>query len=360
MNQVSPAKAEPKKIWPKKIWNVAVVGAGLGRAHIETGYEVHRDKFRVLALCDPDEGLLREVGDSFDIPRRVASLEEALAMADVDIVDISAPLDSRAGCIIAALEAGKHVVCEMPFAGPLAGTDRVIAAEAMSKGWVMPILPHRFGDGVQRAKRIIDSGIAGKPWLATVETFWKPAPTEKTTPRRGQTTTEPAGVLVSHALHNHDLLTFLMGDVETVHAQTRARANQIGVDDCVVAALVMRSGALASCSATPTPHDEYGRLRLTFENVVFEFESRPDQPGKARWTVTPASSEIESWINAELADWTPIHPGFDGQLKPFHEALTTGGPMPATLDDARRSGELIAAIQRSAETNAAAYLNRLQ
>jgi predicted dehydrogenase len=340
MNKVSPAKAEPKKIW-----NVAVVGAGLGRAHIEAGYEVHRDKFRVLALCDPDEGLLREVGDSFDIPRRVTSLGEALAMADVDVVDISAPLGSRAEWVIAALEAGKHVVCEMPIAGSLAGTERVIAAEAMSEGWVMPILPHRFGDGVQRAKRIIDSGIAGKPYLATAEARRKFPPADPLAPEGG---------LVAHALHDHDLLTHLMGDIGTVYARTGASPTV--VEDRVVAALVMRSGALASCAMTSGGQDDHGRLRLTFENIVFEIETRPDQPGMAPWTATPASLEIESWINAELADWSPLHPGFDGQLKPFHEALTTGGPPPATLTDARRSAELIAAMRQSAETNAAVTL----
>jgi len=335
-----------------KIWNVAVIGAGVGRLHIEEGYVPHRDKLRVLALCDLNEERLREIGDAFDIPRRTTSLDEVLAMEDIDIVDICTPSGLHAEQTIAALKAGKNVVCEKPVAGSLAEIDRVIQAEAASKGRVMPIFQYRYGDGLQRAKRIIDSGIAGKPYVATVETFWKRLPAYYAVPWRGKWATELGGVLVTHAIHNHDILTYLMGDVETVYAQTRTRINQIEVEDCAVASLVMRSGALASCSATLGSHEEYSRLRFTFENVTFESGLQPYQPGTGPWKIIPASNEVKARIDAELEDWTPVKPRFEGQMKPFYEALTSGGPMPVTLADARRSAELITAIYHSNETKA--------
>ena len=74
--------------------------------------------------------------------------------------------------ILAALAAGKEVVCEKPLAGSLAKADRVIAGESHAAGRVMPIFQYRFGNGVQK-KRVIDSGIAGNPYLAAVETAWR-------------------------------------------------------------------------------------------------------------------------------------------------------------------------------------------
>jgi predicted dehydrogenase len=68
------------------------------------------------------------------------------------------------------LTAGKEVVCEKPAAFSLAEIDRLIAAERQAAGRILPIFQSRFGNGVQKAKRLIDRGIAGKPYLATFET----------------------------------------------------------------------------------------------------------------------------------------------------------------------------------------------
>ncbi len=156
-----------------RIWNVAVVGCGVGRNHIAQGYGKHPDKFRVQAVCDIDEGRLAAVADEFSVPRRTRSFDEVLRMDDVDIVDICTPAALHFRQILAALSAGKEVVCEKPLVGSLAEIDRVIAAEKAAPGRVMPIFQYRFGNGVQKAKRIIDLGIAGKPYLVTVETAWK-------------------------------------------------------------------------------------------------------------------------------------------------------------------------------------------
>ena len=102
-----------------RIWTVAVAGCGIGRAHIE-GYKSHPDKFRVVALCDVDEGRLAVVGSEFSIARRTRSFDELLCMDDVHIVDICTPPALHVAQILAALAAGKEVVCEKPLAGSLA------------------------------------------------------------------------------------------------------------------------------------------------------------------------------------------------------------------------------------------------
>ena len=165
---------------------VAVVGCGVGRNHIAQGYQQHPDKFRVEALCDVDAERLAAVGEEFAIPRRTRSFDEVLRMDDVDIVNICTPAALHFGQILAALEAGKEVVCEKPLVGSLAEIDRVIATEKDAAGRVMPIFQYRFGNGVQKARRIIELGIAGKPYLATVETAWNRTPKYYETPWRGR------------------------------------------------------------------------------------------------------------------------------------------------------------------------------
>ena len=126
-----------------RIKTVAVVGLGIGRSHLLEGYAKHRDKFRVLALCDLDETRLAKVGDEFGVERRTTSFDAVLSMPDVDIVDVCTPPMVHKPQVLAALAAGKHVVCEKPLVGSLADVDAVIAAEKTARGSVMPIFQYQ-------------------------------------------------------------------------------------------------------------------------------------------------------------------------------------------------------------------------
>jgi predicted dehydrogenase len=338
-----------------RIWSVAVVGCGIGRAHI-AGYRSHPGKFHVLALCDIDEKGLAALGDEFSIPRRAKSIDDVLRMGDVDIVDICTPPALHVAQTLAALAAGKEVVCEKPLAGSLAEIDRIIAAEAQAAGRVMPIFQYRYGNGLQQAKRVIELGIAGKPYLATVETAWRRTAEYYETPWRGRQATELGGVLLTHAIHSHDLLTHLMGPVASVFARTATRVNPVEVEDCAVASLVMHSGALVSLAATLGSHEEISRLRLCFEHVTFESSQMPYAPGDEPWQIIPASPEAADRIADALAGHSFVPSRFEGLMDAYHTALTTSGALPVTLADARRSLELVTALYHSAATGTAVHL----
>jgi predicted dehydrogenase len=330
-------------------WSVAVVGCGIGRAHI-AGYRSHPDKFQVAALCDVDAKALAAVGDEFSISRRTKSIDDLLRMEDVDIVDICTPPALHVAQTLAALAAGKEVVCEKPLAGSLAEIDRIVAAEAEAAGRVMPVFQYRYGNGLQKAKRIIELGIAGKPYLATVETAWRRAAQYYETPWRGRLATELGGVLLTHAIHSHDLLTYLMGPVASVFARTATRVNPVEVEDCAVASLVMHSGALVSLAATLGSHKEISRLRLCFEHVTFESSQKPYSPGDDPWNIVPGSPEAAGRIADALVGHEFAPSRFAGLLDAYHAALASGRALPVTLADARRSVELATALYYSAAT----------
>jgi predicted dehydrogenase len=337
------------------IRSVAIAGCGIGRAHIE-GYLRHPGKFRVVALCDIDERRLAAVGDELAIGRRTTSLDEILRMDDVDIVDICTPPALHVMQTLAALAAGKEVVCEKPLVGSLAEIDRVTAAEQKARGRVLPVFQYRFGNGVQKAKRIIDLGLAGKPYLATIETAWRRTPQYYATKWRQQRNAALGGVLLSQAIHAHDLLTYLVGPVSSVFARTATLVNPVEVEDCAVASLVMRSGALASLAATLGSHKELSRFRLCFEHVTFESSLAPYSPGDDPWEIIPGSSEAAQRITDALAGFGAAPSQFAGLLGAYHEALTTGGPLPVTLADPRQSLEVVTALYHSAATGTAVNL----
>ncbi len=332
--------------------NVAIIGCGIGRLHIAEGYTNHADKFRVLALCDIDEARLTKLGAEFAVPRLSKSFDAVLAMADIDIIDICTPPALHYPQILAALTAGKEVICEKPLAGSLAEVDAIMAAEAKARGRVMPIFQYRYGNGIQQAKRIVDSGLAGKAYGAIVETAWKRLPAYYAVPWRGKWETELGGVLVTHAIHLHDMMTYLMGPVEAVFARIATRVNDIEVEDCAAASLLMASGALVSLAATLGSQQEISRLRFCFEHVTFESCLEPYAPGNDPWQIIPASPEAEARIAAALDGWRFVEPRFHGQLGHYHAALSGGSALPVTLADARRALELVTALYHSAETGA--------
>ena len=246
---------------------------------------------------------------------------------------------------LAALAAGKHVICEKPIAGSLAEVDQLIAAEQAAPGRLMPIFQYRFGNGVQRAKRIIDLGLAGKPYLATVETAWKRAAAYYATPWRGRLDTELGGVLLTQAIHSHDLMTWLMGPVASVFAATATRVNPIEVEDCAVASLVLRDGALASLAATLGSHKEISRLRFCFEHVTFESSQAPYSPGDDPWEIIPASDAAAARIAEGLRDWTFVPSRFNGLMARYHAALEAGS---RAAGHARRRAAVARARHRAA------------
>lgn len=329
---------------------VAVVGCGIGEEHITAGYLPNADKFQVRALCDLNETRLNALADAAGVARRTTRFDDLLAMDDIDIIDICTPPGVHYEEILAALAAGKHVICEKPLVGSLEQMDEVIAAEGRARGRLMPVFQYRFGNGIQQVKRIIDSGLAGKPYVGTAETFWTRGADYYAVPWRGRWATELGGMLMGHAIHIHDLLLYLMGPAAALFGRTATRVNDIEVEDCFAASLALESGALAALSGTVGSREQISRLRLAFENVTFESDHAPYAPGVKPWRILPANAEIGSRIAEEIADWQEVRPGFATQFARFHDALADGGPLPVSSADARRALELVTAFYHSAET----------
>ena len=328
---------------------VAVIGAGIGRAHIAEGYASLPALFEVTALCDIDPVRLAAVGSAFAIPRLTASFAEVLAMDDIDIVDICTPPGLHLPQCLQALDSGKHVVCEKPLVGSLADADQLIAAAASAKGRLMPIFQYRFGNGLQKARHIIRSGLAGKPYLATVETAWTRDAAYYAVPWRGKFATELGGALLGHAIHAHDLLCYLMGPIASVFARTATRVNPIEVEDTAAASLELRSGALATLSVTLGSARELSRLRLCFEHVTFQSALSPYAPADDPWHIIPRSAQAAAAIDAALSGWRFVPSRFAGLFEALHQALADGSELPVTLADARASLELVTALYSSAQ-----------
>jgi predicted dehydrogenase len=337
---------------------VGVVGCGVGKGHIE-GYKALPDRFEVLAVCDIDETKAHNVAAQFGIPRVSREFADLCRMDDLDAIDLCTPSYLHYAQTLEVLAAGKNVICEKPVAASLKEVDDLIAAEAQSDNWVMPIFQYRFGHGIQKLKLLTEAGIAGRAYLTTSETAWRRRPEYYAVPWRGKWATEIGGPMVTLAIHAHDAICYVLGPVKSIFARTATLVNPIETEDCVAASLQMADGSLCSLSVTTGSAQQISRLRFCFSNLSAESNLEPYNHTADPWIFTGDSPEVTQRIEAALSRYEALPLRFAGQFYHLHQALndkTGNTPMPVTLADSRASLELITATYYSARTGQAVDL----
>jgi predicted dehydrogenase len=328
---------------------VAVIGCGVGRSHVQAYVELS-EQYEVVAVCDLDETKARSVAEEFKVPNVYTSYSELLSRDDIDIVDLATPPFLHYAQIQEGLAAGKHVICEKPLVGSLKEIDELEAAQHQTGRMLMPIFQYRFGHGLQKLKLLRDKGLTGKTYLSTVETAWRRKAAYYAVPWRGKWATELGGTLTGHALHTHDMLTYILGPAKEVFARMNTRVNPVQVEDCASASLEMADGSLASLSATVGSTVEISRHRFCFSNLTAESNLRPYTNSGDPWSFVADSPELQAQIDEALAQFVPLPESRPGQFYRIAQSLRENAALPVTLAEARASLELLTAIYYSAYT----------
>jgi predicted dehydrogenase len=271
---------------------IGVAGLGVGRLHVLALLRL-RDRYDLVAVADPTPARRRQAR-VLGI-KAVGSLDELLALG-VDVVDICTPPHLHEAQIVQCLEAGVDVMCEKPLVDSVAAVDRLADAEARTGRRVAPVFQYRWGGGAQRLRRLVDAGIAGKLLVATSETMWRRGDKYYAVPWRGTWEGERGGAVLSHAIHLHDLLTWLGGDPAEVTARTATRSLDIEVEDTAAAVLTTVDGGLMTASVTLGAAKETSRLKFVFEHLTASRASRrtsrvlsrgPSSTRRRRWPRVP-------------------------------------------------------------------------
>jgi predicted dehydrogenase len=333
---------------------VGVVGCGVGVGHI-TAYRQFPDLYEVAAICEIDAEKAGRIAAEHGIPKTVGDFDELL-QTDLDLVSICTPSALHFEQTRKALRAGCHVVVEKPFASSLVEADALAAVEMETGKRVCPIFQYRFGDGIAQLLHLRERGFAGKTYAATVETHWRRLPPYYANPWRGRWATELGGCLTTHAIHNHDILTYILGPARSVFARTATRVNPIETEDCAAALLEMADGSFATLSVTLGAEEDFSRLRFCFDGLTAESNHSPYNPGTAPWRFIAADPERQRGIDAAVAEVPPAPERNAGQFLRLHGALTEGSALPVSIADARPALELLTALYHSARTGKAVEL----
>lgn len=136
-----------------------IIGAGfIGPVHLEA---LRRLGVPVVALCDRPERV-RELAARLGIPRACGDYRELLAAPDVDVVHICTPNRLHGPTALAALRAGKHVVCEKPLAMTTRETTAIVRAARQAPTVFAVNYNVRFYPAVLELRRRVAAGELGK------------------------------------------------------------------------------------------------------------------------------------------------------------------------------------------------------
>lgn len=200
--------------------NVAVVGLGfMGVTHIKAYQRL--STARLVAVCDavrlPVNGILAGVKGNvsgsadLDLGRNIKvyrAIADVLADTEVDLVDLCVPTPLHPEQSIAALKAGKHVLCEKPLALTSAQARKMVQAAKAARGFFMPAMCMRFWPGWAWLKQVVSEKKYGKVQAARFRRVSETPGWSKGTYTKGNTT---GGALLDLHIHDTDFVQFLFG-----------------------------------------------------------------------------------------------------------------------------------------------------
>ncbi|MCY2988968.1 MAG: Gfo/Idh/MocA family oxidoreductase [Planctomycetota bacterium] len=192
---------------------VGVVGLGFVGAGAHLPAFQKMKQANLVAISDVNEKALNKQAKKHGVPSTYTDYRKMLADPNVQAVVIAVPTQHHASIAIAALEAGKHVLCEMPLATTLAEVDRMLAAAKKAGVILMPSLNFRFTPNYVKAKELIDKGELGKP-TAIMYREWIPAADLAMQWPAGSwvwNLKETGGPLFTLAVWSIDLMRWLLG-----------------------------------------------------------------------------------------------------------------------------------------------------
>jgi UDP-N-acetyl-2-amino-2-deoxyglucuronate dehydrogenase len=240
----------------------ALVGCGrIAKTHL-AALAQHRGAAEWVAVCDNRPEPLQAAMQATGAPG-FASLQALLAGSEPDLVVLATPSGLHPRQAAEVARAGRHVMTEKPMATKWQeGMDMVQACrDAGVKLFV--VKQNRLNPTLQRVKRAVEQGRFGRIVMATVNVFWtRPQSYYDEAPWRGRWDLD-GGAFMNQASHYVDMLEWLVGPVDNVHAYTATLGRDIEAEDTGVMSLRMRSGALASVNVTMLTHGQNFEGSLT-------------------------------------------------------------------------------------------------
>jgi len=335
---------------------VAVIGVGgIARVHMP-GWEAS-EHTEVVAGCDVNEAMLQSWGKQHGITKLVTDPAELFSDPDIHIIDVCTPNNYHAPLSIAALEAGKHVLCEKPLAPTPAEIRSMMAARDRSGKMLMTAQHFRFRGISKALKAEIDTGVLGDIYHAR---SWML--------RRAAAPTRPGFIMKQHSsggptidigVHILDLTLWFMGNPKPVAVTGVSRTE-----------LAHTEGAFSIWGgAIPAEFDveDFAAAFVRFENgatlvleVSWLLHHDTDGEDMQMWLygtqagchwpkceVYQTNYETRQHYNRQLKLTRDIHEAHAQECIEFAQAIVDGAPSPVPAEQSLQVMTILDGIYRS-------------
>jgi predicted dehydrogenase len=287
-----------------------------------------------------------------------SSVDELVARKDVDAVCITTPSGSHGEPAIAALKAGKHVLCEKPLEITVEKIDAIIAAARASGAILAAVFQSRFGEGARTVKRAVDAGRLGRITMASAYIkWWRTQQYYDSAGWRGTWEMDGGGALMNQGVHAIDLLTWYVGVPAEVKAIIATLAHErIAVEDTAVAALRFTNGALGVVEGATSTYPGWNkRIELCGDkgSIILEddaikfWQFEKEEPGDEAIRTGGGGANIGGGVANPMAISTEGH---RRQIEDLCNAIREKRQPAVPGSDARNAVATICAIYESAKT----------
>ena len=239
-------------------WKAAVIGTGVvGEWHVRLIPKLPNS--RLVAVCDVIPEKAKQALDKngiVGVPIYTDYRELLRRETSIDVVHVCTPSGDHLGPVLAAMGAGKNVICEKPLEIELGRIDQMAAAAKSYGVRLAGVFQNRWNDANRAIKDAADEGRFGKiawagcftPWYRTDKYYdeggW-----------RGTWKLDGGGAIMNQSVHAIDLLQWIVGPVARVSAYAAFRREErihpnIEVEDILTCSLQFKSGAFGTIMGT--------------------------------------------------------------------------------------------------------------
>jgi UDP-N-acetyl-2-amino-2-deoxyglucuronate dehydrogenase len=228
---------------------IGIVGCGRIAKNHFASIETHSDNLELVAVCDNNAATLAAHQERYQVPA-YQRIEDLLKAEQLDLVALCTPSGLHPEQAIIAARHGVNVMTEKPMATRWQDGVRMVRACDEAEVHLFVVKQNRRNTTLQLLKRAVEEKRFGKIYMVSINVFWT-RPQEYYDSAKWRGTWElDGGAFMNQASHYVDLIDWLIGPVDSVHAMTATLARDIQVEDTGVLNVRWRSGALGSMSVT--------------------------------------------------------------------------------------------------------------
>ena len=242
---------------------VAVVGCGkISSNHLKAITELS-DQFELSAVCDSNTESLERTTSAYQVQGYpdINSLLEA--KNDVDVLTLCSPSGLHAKQTIEIAHAKKHIVTEKPMATRWSDGVNMLNECDKANVKLFVVKQVRYQPTIELLNQAVKEKRFGRIYLVNLNVFWTRPQSYYAQAKWRGTWEFDGGAFMNQASHYVDLLHWIFGPIQTVHAMLSTLAMDIETEDTGVLNLRWRSGALGSMNVTMLTYPKNFETSLT-------------------------------------------------------------------------------------------------